>query len=71
MGRGLEGVNALGEFHSVLRSPVESIGFEDSQTEILIVKPKHVAGFESSRLGTNPESCGGKRMPDDVEAVHF
>jgi hypothetical protein len=64
-----EGVNALGELYSVFRLPVESIGFEDSRA-ILVVKPKHFTGREVSRLGVNPESGSGKRMPDDVEAVH-
>jgi len=62
--------NALGELDRVFWSPVESIGLEDIGA-ILIVKPKHFARFKVSGIGVNnPHRCGGKRMPDDVEAVH-
>jgi hypothetical protein len=67
---GVKRFDALGELDRVFRSPVEPIGLEDIGA-ILIVKPKHFARLEVSGVGVNnPHRCGGKRMPDDVEAVH-
>jgi hypothetical protein len=60
----LEAVNALSKLDRVFRSPVEPIGFEDARA-ILVVKPRISPGLKFLDLAPTPETCGGKRMPDD------